>query len=199
MRVFEPPATQTVAIEPAGGSITARFRLVAIVEAITERFVRIIEAGTERLVTVIEFVSPTNKRAPGLAAFRMKRAELLANGVNFVEVDLVRSGSWRALLRPHACAPVAISVYRVCFRIPQDPGVVHLEPITIQQRLPRVNIPLRRSDPMVSVDLQTLVDDAYRRGRYEQRIDYSHGLDPPLDSEEAAWADALLKSAGKRP
>ena len=95
------------------------------VEPITERFIRVIEAGTERLITVIEFVSPTNKSGEGLHAFRAKRAELLASGVNFVEVDLVRAGDWQALLRPHACPPEAVSPYRIIIRVPDDPaGIV---------------------------------------------------------------------------
>ena len=36
---------------------------------------------------MIEFVSPSNKRNPGLIEFRAKRAEFLTAGVNFVEVD----------------------------------------------------------------------------------------------------------------
>ena len=48
----------------------------------------------------------------------------------------------------------------------------------------------------MTIDLQALVDQAYLAGRYD-RLDYSMELIPPLAAEDAAWAQALLKSAGK--
>jgi hypothetical protein len=199
VRVFEAPVDLSTTIEePPGGAVAAPFRLLAQVEPIIERFIRIIEARTERLVTVIEFVSPTNKRTSGLFAFKSKRMELLASGVNFVEVDLVRAGDWRALLRPHRCGTKASSPYRVTFRVPKDPPAVYLQPISMRDSIPSVPIPLRPTDPEIKIDLQSLVERAYSNGRYEQRIDYRQPCDPPLDGDDAAWADQLLKSAGKR-
>jgi hypothetical protein len=200
VRVFEPPADQTAVIEEEvhGGPIKAPLRLLAQVEPITERFIKIIEAGTERLITVIEFVSPTNKRGAGLLAFKQKRAEMLASAVNFVEVDLTRSGDWRALLRPHRSAKRATSTYRVAIRSPRDPAAVYLHPVRLQDRLPLISIPLRPKDPDVQLDLQPLLDQTYANGRYERRLDYRKPLDPPLDPDDAAWAQALLKPPANR-
>ena len=61
-----------------------------------------LRAGEEELKTVRAMVDE----------FREKRANLLSAGVNFVEVDLVRSGNWRALMRPELCPPEASSPYR---------------------------------------------------------------------------------------
>jgi hypothetical protein len=173
-------------------------RLVAQAEPITERFIRVLDAKTERLVTVIEFVSPTNKIGAGLSAFRAKRSELLESGVNFVEVDLVRAGNWRSLLRPHACPRRATTPYQVTIRIPGDPGAVQLYPVGFSDRLPDVKIPLRPNDSPVSLALQELVDRAYVNGRYDRRLDYARPLDPPLEGDDAAWADELLRGAGRR-
>ena len=164
----------------------------------TERFIRIIEAGSERLVTVIEFVSPTNKRGDGLRAFRAKRSELLRSGVNFVEVDLVRAGDWRALLRPQVCPRNAVSPYRVTVRLPDEPEAAYLHPVWLRDVLPEVTVPLRRDDPPVRLALQKLIDQAYGNGRYARRLDYRRPLDPPLDAEAAAWAEGLLRAAGRR-
>ncbi len=198
VRIFEPPAIETAFVDESDGVAKATYRLLAQVEPITERFIRIIEAGTERLITVIEFVSPTNKRGDGLHAFRSKRAELVGSGVNFVEVDLVRSGNWRALLRPHYCPQKAVSHYRITFRAPSDPGAVLLEPISLRRPLPTIAIPLRRKDGPVSLELQELHNHAYESGRYGRRLDYRREVVPPLDGEDAVWADAMLKAAGKR-
>ena len=197
VRVFEPPASEFTMVEASGGQVTAKYRLLAR-EPSTERFIRVIEAGSERLVTVIEFVSPTNKRGRGLRAFRLKRKELVNTGVNFVEVDLVRAGNWKALLRPYRCPPEAVSAFRVTFRIRRDPGAVTLEPISLRSRLPKIGVPLRSKDPLVELDLQELLDETYVTGRYGRRLDYRRELDPPLEQADAAWADALLKGAGKR-
>lgn len=45
-----------------------------------------------RVITIIEVLSPTNKREEGLAAYRTKQRDLLAGGVNLVEIDLIRGG-----------------------------------------------------------------------------------------------------------
>lgn len=199
VRVFEAPGVVTTVVEePAAGIIAAPYRLVAQVEPVVERSVQITEAGTERLITVIEFVSATNKRADGLQAFRDKRARLLASGVNFVEVDLIRAGDWRALLSPHQCAKKVESTYRVTTRVPRDPVAVYLHPIRLRDALPSTPLPLRKDDPEIRLDLQAHLDHAYTGGRYDRRLDYAKPCAPPLDPDEATWTDQLLRSAGKR-
>jgi hypothetical protein len=202
VRVVEPagaanPATYPTS-SPMGVAIAAPYKLVIDLDPTTERLIRIIEAGTERLVTVIEVVSPTNKRGAGLREFRRKRRELLSSGVNVVEVDLVRAGDWVALMAPHLCPRSAAAAYRVTLRLPTEGRAAYLFPAPIRQRLPEVQIPLRPKDPAVHLDLQELIDRVYEIGRYGRRIDYRGEPDPPLDEADAAWADALLKAAGRR-
>ncbi len=196
VRVFEPSGDMLAAPDDQTSVIQAPLRLIAQVEPMTERFVRVIEPRTERVVTVLELVSPTNKRGEGLTAFRTKRAELLSSGVNFVEVDLTRTGDWQALLQPHRCPRKAVTPYRVTIRIPSDPAAVYLHPIRLPERPPRIAIPLRRNDPEIKLDLQSLLERAYSTGRYERCIDYSKPCDPPLRTEEAAWAEELLRERG---
>jgi len=112
--------------------------------------------------------------------------------VNFVEVDLVRSGDWSRLLRPHRCPSKGRSAYRVTIRVPRDPGAVYLFPISVREPLPKVSIPLRDKDPDVRLDLQALVDRAYENGRYARRLDYAKSCDPPLEVDDAAWAARLI-------
>jgi len=49
----------------------------------------------------------------------------------------------------------------------------------------------------VPLDLQALLDQCYRNGRYDD-IDYAEPTIPALAAEESAWAEALLKAAGKQ-
>ena len=182
----------------AAGSALAPYRLVALVEPITERFIEIIDMTGERLITVIEFASPTNKRGKGLEAFIDKRDKLLAGGVNVVEIDLIRSGDWREMLGWHRCPPEARSLYRATIRVPDEPMAVYLQPIFLRKPLPAVRIPLRPSEAPIELELQPLLDQAYHNGRYARTIDYTRPPDPPLEVDDAAWADELLGRAGKR-
>jgi hypothetical protein len=121
-----------------------------------------------------------------------------SSGVNLVEIDLNRTGDWRALLRPHRCPAKAESPYRATFRVPADPDATYLHPIRLRELLPAISIPLRETDPRVKLNLQALIEHAYDSGRYDRRLDYAKACAPPLDAEDAAWADDLLRHAGKR-
>jgi hypothetical protein len=185
-----------VAEPPPKGAFAAPVRLVAQIEPITERYIRIVEAETERLITVIEFISPSNKRNPGMAEFRAKRAELLTAGVIFIEVDLVRAGDWQALLRPHVCPQKWITPYRVAIRMPTEPAVVGLYPIGLREPLPTIEIPLRPDDPQVLLELQTLINQAYLNGRYARRLDYHQPIYPPVDPGDEQWVREKTAPSG---
>ena len=60
-----------------------------------------------------------------------------------------------------------------------------------------VPIPLRERESPVQLDLHALVEQVYDTGRYDD-LDYGAQLDLPLTGEDAAWAEALLKTAGRR-
>ena len=198
VRVFEgiglPPSREG----PAAVAELAPYHLVALVEPITERFVEIIDTNGERLVTVIEFVSPTKKRGRGLDAFVQKREELLSGGVNVVEIDLTRTGDWRALLRPHACPPEAVAPYRAVIRLANDTIGAYLHPFPLREPLPNVRIPLREGERPVELPLGTLLRQEYEFGRYDSTVDYTKLSKPPLEDEDSQWADRLLREAGRR-
>jgi hypothetical protein len=165
----------------------------------TEHFVRIAEADGDRQITVIELVSPTNKRGDGAVAFRARRHMFFDSGVNVVDIDLVRAGNWLRLLQPAHCPEELRTAYRVTYRLPRDPGVVHYKPIHLREPLPTIAVPLRENDPEVSLRLQELIDRVYDGGRYSRRINYASPLPVPPGGDDERWADELLRAAGKRP
>ncbi len=171
------------------------FELVVQDDPIIERFIRIIDEAGE-LVTVLEFISPTNKRPPGLAAYRQKRGELLDSNVHIVEVDLVRAGDWRALMRPERCPAKGVSLYRVTIRTAGRHRHGYLFPIHLIDPLPEIPVPLRPTDPLVKLKLQPLLERVYQNGRYGRTLDYRRPLDPPLNDDDAARADAILTAGG---
>ena len=165
----------------------------------TEAYITILDPEGGELVTVVEFLSPTNKN-PATAAFRdycRKRNDLEDAKVNLVEIDLVRQGDWLKLLSPLVVPERGVTEYRAIARRAHPQPRVELYPIQLRSRLPVIPIPLRATDKDVTLDLQPLIEQAYRNGRYD-RTDYTRDCDPPLDGEDAGWAAELLAKAGKR-
>jgi hypothetical protein len=72
----------------------------------------------------------------------------------------------------------------------------YLYPIGLRNPLPSISIPLRPGDQELKLDLQPLLEQAYENGRYGRTTDYTQPPDPPLEEDDAAWADALPKPGG---
>jgi hypothetical protein len=181
--------------KPTGGAIVidAPCRMVVDLQPAIERFIRILRQDGQ-LITVVEFISPANKRMPGLDAFQSKPQELLEAGVHVVEIDLVRAGNWQALFRPHVCAREAQSLYRVTVRTASTPAEAYLYPIRLQDSLPQIQIPLRASDAKLMLALQPLIETIYIDGRYGMTLDYTQPLDPPLSIEDQNFAAERIAS-----
>ena len=66
-------------------------------------------------------------------------------------------------------------------------------PIRLRDPIPSIPVPLR-DDATVSIDPKIVLDQVYDRAGYDYEI-YSNPIQPPLNSEDAAWAAELLKAA----
>ncbi len=168
-------------------------------EPATETFIHILDPKTkDRLVTVIEFLSRSNKfPGNGQDQYRQKQAELRAGRVSLVEIDLLRSGK-RVLSLPVSRIPRKVrTTYQVCVRRGFRPNTFEVYPVPLRRRLPVLRIPLRPKDDDIHLDLQAVLDQAYRNGAYGATIDYRQPPDPPLAGDEAKWADRLLGKARK--
>jgi hypothetical protein len=165
----------------------------------TERFIEIREAGTGgRVITVIEIVSPSNKqRGTGRELYLQKQEDLRAAGVNSVEIDLLRTGSY-TLAVPEGDLPLEYRTpYRVCVWRAAHPLQYEVYRVPVRDQLPTIRIPLRNSDDDVRLDLQSLLDRTYDPGAYDD-LDYTLEPDPPLSSGDAVWADERLRKCGLR-
>jgi len=202
------PDVRVVEVGPSGepaaasGAVALADPLVFDVEAepITERFIEIIDLTTGgRVVTVIEFVSPTNKLSgDGREKYQKTQLECRDGRVSLVEVDLTRDGRRELLAHRWAGARRYDSTYQVSVWRASWGTRCELYPIPLRDRLPAIRIPLRPTDADVALDLQTLVDTAYATARYDRTTDYGPDPEPPLQGDEQAWADQLLKAAGRR-
>lgn len=168
-------------------------------EPVTESYLEIIDtASGNQVVAALEFLSPTNKMAgDGNDLYVKKQREYRAGGVSQVEVDLTRTGD-RNLVFPMTRIPRHHrALYLACVRRSWQPTRIEAYPLTLQQPLPSIGVPLQEHGGDVSLDLQSLVELCYRNGRYDD-LDYRQEPVPSLPAEDAAWADRRLRERGLR-
>jgi hypothetical protein len=173
------PATETLEA-PAEGI------LLPTKEPLREPFLEIRDNQTNEIVAVIELLSPTNKRSGSdRDQYEAKRRVLLQSTTHFIEIDLLRGGVRSEITGlPNCDYYVMVSRY-------EDRPRVGLWPIRLKERLPVIPIPLAGDDPSVPLDLQTLLEAQFEAAGYEDYI-YRQTPQPPLHSEDAAWAEDLM-------
>lgn len=184
---------RTPSLTPTGGVAVvdppaAQSRIPLEVEVrITNVEVR--ETGTDRLITAIEILSPVNKRpGPQREKYLRKRRELFRADVHVIEIDLLRDGQRSPLEIPPPAAAYYVSLGRAGNRPTIDVWAIQL-----QDRLPRIPIPLTDPDPDIVIDLGAIVREVYERGAFARRLDYTQPPPPPeLSSNEQAWLQDLL-------
>jgi len=185
------------ALGMAGATMKAAEPEIVDLSQVKLRHLEIVDSR-EHVITVIEVLSPSNKEgAESRHDWSLKRVNYLRGGINLVELDLLRSGGWvlpeRHLLRP---APATGRVcYHACVTRPPRVNRHEFYSVPLRQRLPIIRIPLRRTDPDVALDLQSLIDQCYERGHYATQIRYEKPPHQALPEEEAAWVRGIL--AGK--
>jgi hypothetical protein len=192
-----------IPFQPAAGVAVAEPTVLEVEgDEVTESFVQILDtADGNRVVTVIEFLSPSNKTDKAAReSYRAKQEECLEARTSLVEIDLTRAGHRRLLMDMNSIpaerrGEYMVSVWRAYTgKLGRREGYG----LPLRQRLPGIRIPLRNGDPDVVLDLQSLVDQAYDAGAYGRALDYRRPLEPPLSPDDAAWADGLLRAAGRR-
>lgn len=186
--------------EPSGVAVMEPV-IVEMNEPATETFINILTAEPEqRLVTVIEILSHANKLpGEGQRQYKRKQAELRDAGVSLVEIDLLRRGQWVLTVPATLVPPRARTLYQVCVRRGAMPDRFELYPTSLQTPLPSIRIPLRKKDKDIRLDLQAIMEQAYRKGRYQLTVRYDKPPDPPLTGAAAKWARARVKKMLKKP
>lgn len=163
-------------------------------EPITEVYLQIIDVKARgRVVTGIEVLSPSNKvPGKGRDEYLKKQQEYWAANVHSVEIDLVREGGRAGRMTDEELPPAARTAYQAAVTRMSAYPLYEVYPLRLRERLPAIRIPLREGDDDVTLDLQALVDQAYRNAGYDA-TDYTGECSPPLNRDDAAWADALLR------
>lgn len=172
-------------VEGAAPAVT--MNLPAIREERTRK-IEIFRTSDSTLVTVLELLSPTNKNPPGRAEYLAKRADLLAQEIHLVELDLLIAG--RPLPMEHAL-PIG-HFYSIVARSDRRPSA-QVYSWKLRDRLPSIVIPLLERDGGILVDLAKAYDVAYDRGRYHKTLQYADTLELPMNPEDAQWARHMAR------
>ncbi len=183
-----PTLSNTAVAEPCVVALPSELR--------TERYIEIIDRNSGgRVVTAIELLSPANKcKGAGREAYIRKQHEYIDGGVNLVEIDLIRQGTFvvaipEVLVPRHCRTP-----YLICIRRANRRAEAELIRVPLQEALPNIAIPLRSTDADVVLQLQPLLDECYRRGRYAS-VDYNRELPTQFDGEDQSWMNELLQKS----
>ncbi|WNZ22390.1 DUF4058 family protein [Leptolyngbya sp. NK1-12] len=175
-------ATATLPVEP----ITVT---VPMAEDVQERYLEIREVATGSVITTIEILSPKNKRSgEGRQAYNRKRHQVLASLTHLVEIDLLRGG------QPLPILGVARSDYRILISRSDRRPSAQLYAFSVRQRIPQFTVPLAAGDEEPVLDLQSIVERVYERGRYYLAIDYTQPAQPPLSEQDAIWATTIVQN-----
>ena len=167
---------------------------IIIAEPPVERSLEIYTADG-LLITVIEVLSPANKTGEGWHHYHRKQSQMIAAGVNLVEIDLLRGGLHTIAAPSAYLRRVPGTCGHICVSRAHRGGQKEVYYAPLRERLPGFRVPLRPADRDVAVDLQPLVDAIHRTGRYWQ-VNATPPPEPPLPPEEAEWAAACLAAAG---
>jgi hypothetical protein len=159
-----------------------------------ETYLVIRERETMEVVTVVESLSPSNKRssADGRREYLDKRAQVLQSRSHLVELDLLRGG-----VRPPMITALPPGDYYAIISRRQRRPRAEVYAWGLRQPLPVIPVPLKDTDPDVSLDLQDAFRTVYDRARYGLSLDYAAALDPPLSEADRAWAQELLAARGE--
>ncbi len=149
-------------------------------------FLKILDRRSRELVTVIEILSPANKGSDR-ADYLDKRQKYLDAGVGLVEIDLLRGGQRIPLEELPPC-DYCITVIR-----PTESPRTGLWPIRLRDPLPTIPVPLRKTDPDATLDLQDLLHRIYDAAGYQDHI-YDGDPEPALESEDAAWVMRTIRA-----
>jgi hypothetical protein len=186
-------AEQPRVASPQGRSAAVIDVEVLLSDEVSENFLEIRETERETLVTVLELLSPGNKlHARGREDYERKRTYILDSRTSLVEIDLLRAGE------PMPAYPRApASDYRVLVSPGWTRPKARLYTFTIRDAIPALPVPLLEREAEPELDLNDVLHALYERARFDLRLHYDHDPEPPLATDDLAWARELAaRSSG---
>jgi Protein of unknown function (DUF4058) len=152
-----------------------------------------------KIVAAIDLVSPSNKvPEEGRDSYEQKQEELLARDCHLIEIDLVRRGAHVMCIPPWRVAQLNSYDYLTCVNRWPNRHRFELYPCKLNERLPRIKVPLVPPDHDVTLDVQAALEQIYHEARFGIRLRYDKPCVPALPKADQEWAYGLLEKAGIR-
>jgi hypothetical protein len=189
------PTVGTTAVLDVEPDTPAVFELVR--EEVRQPLIHIVEtAAGNRLVTALEVPGPDNKQpGEGRTSYLEKREEYRRGGANLVEIDLLRGG--QPTVRVSQTKLASLKPWRYLVAVTrQQPSVEEVYHFRLEQRLPRIKVPLANDDPDAVLDLQAAFSRTWQEGPYPELLFYDQPPPGTLMEDEAAWVQSRLNEAG---
>lgn len=156
-----------------------------------QRSIKVVDLEQERVVTAVELLSPSNKLAgEDHDAYITKRNEYIANRVNLVEIDLLRSGGRLPMGDPRGEAGEFYVLASKAWEYPR----ADFWPFTLRDVIPTVTVPIVEEIDTVPFDLQATFTRVYNRYAYNDKLRYDRRLTPRPSKSDAAWIKTRLTS-----
>lgn len=207
MVIARPPARSGTAVLtretvhlPDGSGAQVHVAALPMPDRIRETYLEVRETTSSEAITVVEILSPTDKLpGRGRREYQDKRLETLGTRTHLVEIDLLRAGPpMPAQLQGWPVGAPPPGDYRLVVARGDNRPWADVHTFTVRDSIPVVYLPLERGDAEPLIDLQRLVHAVYDRASHDLRIDYRGPAEPPLQGDDAAWADRLLLERGLR-
>ncbi len=171
-------------------TVIAPLQLATVMpERVPHVTIEIRDVANRELVTAIEVFSPVNKRGRGRRAYLRKRQRILLSSAHLLEIDLLREGQRVPMQQPLPPAPYFVLLSRA-----QKRPLTDVRPISFDQPLPTIPVPLLPPDPDVMLDLQLVFTTIYDLLRYGRVVDYAKPPEVPLGGNVAEWAAGRIQS-----
>lgn len=151
-----------------------------------------------QLITAIEFLSPWNKVGNrAREKYARKQLDFIDAGVNLVEIDLVRQGSYILAAPLEEFRSEQRTPYLICVYRDASPDQFEVYRAPLEHPLPNIPVPLRYGERDAVLQLQPLIDQCYQDGRY-YRLDYSGKPSGKFNKALKQWINQRLQSEGLR-
>jgi hypothetical protein len=182
-------ASAALVPEKPVGVVEAPLHLATVMpERVPHVSVEIRDSAERGLVTAIEVLSGVNKRGQGRSEYLRKRRAVMLSDAHLIEIDLLRAGRRVPMRQALPDVPYFVLVGRA-----EKRPIVDVWPITLDQPLPTIPVPLLPGDADTFLELQQALTTIYDLIGYDLVVDYRRPPEVTMPPETAAWAEALVR------
>ncbi len=153
------------------------------------KYLKIVDIHSKQIVTIIELLSESNKKiGDDRTHYLQKRDGYLANGLNFVEIDLLRAGRRPAMGKSQLNSTDLYVLDSRSWNYPE----AGIWTFGVRDPLPDIPVPVTEEVGDTKLHLRLCMDRSYDEGRYSTSLPYDEPLKPRPHSRDRDWIRTVL-------